>query len=627
MTHDEPLLDSAQEVLRFLDGYFPTYLAQASMRLDKARPVVIAGGGLGLLALLLAREGGFTVYVWEQRAEWRVLAEAWAAENGVERLLRFVPVDALEEVPRDPAVQGVILEPPLVSLFDTPQWWRETRAVLDWAGCAPLLPSALEVRVAMGSLHPQRDFLDVSRMQALAAHYRSVLDADLTPLLETAYTQLHPRLLYQAPAEQHLATPWVSQVMDLSALRATLEVPLATERERAVDRVYVTLALRDPDGATIGSSLFESHQRLELTLPQALRWPVGGQATLRIAVGPHGFEQFILQFAGEVASLRGRGPFPHPQGGAWSTAAPPRDLASWPASAPRFHVADHLAMLEDRPRVDAYLAALRARLGGGERVLDLGTGSGVLTLAALRAGASSVRSVERDDAILEVARRVFAASGVADRVDPVHGLSSGVAASERADLLVSEILGDKALNEGVLEYMADARTRLCRDGAGVVPGRLEVRMVGAQSGQYVGHVMQGIRQHLEGDMQVRAATYADVAPRLLTGSVARFDAARDRVLTEPVLVGDFDLETLAPDAIAFSREATLEVVEGGVLNGFFVWFTAQLAEGVTLTNSPFEERTHWRQMRLHDFPPRTVQRGDRVRVAINYRGELRIRLL
>jgi len=627
LTHDEPLLDSAQEVLRFLDGYFPTYLAQASMRLDKARPVVVAGGGLGLLSLLLAREGGFTVYAWEPRPEWRRLAEAWAAENGVERLLRFVPVEALEDVPRDPAVQSVIFEPPLVSLFDTPQWWRETRAVLDWAGCAPLLPSALEVRVAMGTLHPQRDFLDVSRMQALAAHYSSTLAADLAPLMAAAYTQLHPRLLYQAPSEQHLATPWVSQVLDIPLPQATVEVPLTTDHERAVDRVYVTLALRDPEGAAIDSSLFESHQRLELTLPQTLRWPPAGQATLRISVGPHGFERFTLQFEGEVTALRGRGPFPHPQRGAWSTAAPPRDLASWPATAPRFHVADHLAMLEDRPRVDAYLAALRTRLRGGERVLDLGTGSGVLTLAALRAGASHVRSVERDDAILEVARRVFAASGVADRVEISHGLSSGVGSGEPADLLVSEILGDKALNEGVLEYMADARGRLCREGAGVVPGRLEVHMLGTQSGQYVGNVMQGIRQHLEGDMQIRAGTYASVAPRLLTGSVTRFDAGRDRTLTTPVLVGDFDLETLVPEAISFSRQVTLEVVESGILNGFFIWFTAHLAEGVTLTNSPFEDRTHWRQMRLHDFPPRTVRQGDRVDVAISYRGELHIQLL
>ena len=67
-------------------------------------------------------------------------------------------------------------------------------------------------------------------------------------------------------------------------------------------------------------------------------------------------------------------------------------------------------MLHDERRTGDYLAALAAAVRSDDVVLDIGTGSGVLALAAARAGARRVYAVEASD-IAEVAEKVSGSTG------------------------------------------------------------------------------------------------------------------------------------------------------------------------------------------------------------------------
>jgi ribosomal protein L11 methyltransferase len=63
------------------------------------------------------------------------------------------------------------------------------------------------------------------------------------------------------------------------------------------------------------------------------------------------------------------------------------------------------------------LQMLDQRVAGGERVLDVGCGSGVLSIAALRLGAASAVAVDIDEDAVVVARRNAEINGVAARID------------------------------------------------------------------------------------------------------------------------------------------------------------------------------------------------------------------
>ena len=90
------------------------------------------------------------------------------------------------------------------------------------------------------------------------------------------------------------------------------------------------------------------------------------------------------------------------------------------------------------------LAALDSRLPGGEvtglakTVIDVGTGSGVLAIAAIKLGAGRAVAIDCDPTAASVARENVALNGVADRVWVVVGdLMDPVA--QRAEVIIANI--------------------------------------------------------------------------------------------------------------------------------------------------------------------------------------------
>ncbi len=132
---------------------------------------------------------------------------------------------------------------------------------------------------------------------------------------------------------------------------------------------------------------------------------------------------------------------------------------------------EHARMLHDERRTGDYLAAFMAAVRPSDVVLDIGTGSGVLAIAAARAGARHVYAVEASD-IADVAERVFARNGVRDRVTLIRGWSRQIELPEPADLLVAELIGNEPLEEEILETTLDARRRLLAPGARLIPNAL-----------------------------------------------------------------------------------------------------------------------------------------------------------
>jgi ribosomal protein L11 methyltransferase len=87
------------------------------------------------------------------------------------------------------------------------------------------------------------------------------------------------------------------------------------------------------------------------------------------------------------------------------------------------------------------LALLERRLRPGDRVLDLGSGSGILAIAALKLGASRAVGIEGDVEANAVARRNAERNGVADRVELLDGDAGDLAPLlGPADLLLSNII-------------------------------------------------------------------------------------------------------------------------------------------------------------------------------------------
>ena len=124
------------------------------------------------------------------------------------------------------------------------------------------------------------------------------------------------------------------------------------------------------------------------------------------------------------------------------------------------------------------LTALERYIHGGERVLDLGCGSGILSIAALRLGAASATAVDIDDKCLTVAYENAALNGIGK--DTYTVLVGDVFSDEafRArvgggyDILAANIVADviKALAPMARSFLKPSGLFLC---SGIIDDRAE----------------------------------------------------------------------------------------------------------------------------------------------------------
>ncbi len=119
----------------------------------------------------------------------------------------------------------------------------------------------------------------------------------------------------------------------------------------------------------------------------------------------------------------------------------------------------HIRMLDDRSRTASFLRAIRRMVRPGDVVVDIGTGTGILAVAAAQAGARHVYAIEQSG-IGESATALFAANGLADRITLVPGWSTEIDLPEQGDVLVSEMIGNEPLGERILPVTRDAVKRL-----------------------------------------------------------------------------------------------------------------------------------------------------------------------
>lgn len=288
-----------------------------------------------------------------------------------------------------------------------------------------------------------------------------------------------------------------------------------------------------------------------------------------------------------------------------------------PATGAFASVLRHAWMIGDHARVDAYREAL-ARAAPGRRVLDLGTGSGLLAVLAARAGAHQVVAVE-EAAIALVAQQVFAAADAP--IQLVRRSSLDVTLDERVDVVVHELLGSDPLAEGLLASISDARRRLLVPGGALIPYRIEILCAGVDAGPTA-----------RDRAAARAAVTMDAAFAPLAAAVEALpsrafvetlgDVAFE-VLTEPVCLHDLDLRTVDEDACAATVTAELRATRAGRVNAIALWFRAHLDDQVALTNAPDAPLTHWGHRVTSVSAARDVRPGDRIAIAAHREVDLK----
>jgi type I protein arginine methyltransferase len=251
----------------------------------------------------------------------------------------------------------------------------------------------------------------------------------------------------------------------------------------------------------------------------------------------------------------------------------------------------HDDMLADGVRVDTYFEAINKHVHEGDEVIDLGTGTGLLSCFAARAGAKLVHAVEYGP-IIEAAQDVAKENGITNIA--FHRVSSReFSLPHRVDVIVHEQLGSALFNEHVVANVVDLRDRLLKEGGLILPYRLRLFVVPVQAdeGPYAPFAWE---QTLHGLTFRALQPYSEEHPEGYLYRVYK-PLPLDAFLAEPRSVVDVDLLTAAPADLPAKIRYSETVNRQGVLHGFCVFFEAHFDEELSITTSPVDpaRAVHW----------------------------------
>jgi predicted RNA methylase len=137
------------------------------------------------------------------------------------------------------------------------------------------------------------------------------------------------------------------------------------------------------------------------------------------------------------------------------------------------HHGIHEEMLKDEVRTRTYQMAIlnNRHLFEGKVVLDVGCGTGILSMFAVQAGASHVYAVDCSS-IIHRASMIVRDNGMSDRITLMQGkMEDIVLPVPHVDVIVSEWMGYFLLYESMLNTVLFARDRWLRPGGVVFPDK------------------------------------------------------------------------------------------------------------------------------------------------------------
>ncbi|XP_054804550.1 probable histone-arginine methyltransferase 1.3 isoform X2 [Prosopis cineraria] len=275
-------------------------------------------------------------------------------------------------------------------------------------------------------------------------------------------------------------------------------------------------------------------------------------------------------------------------------------------------------MLQDYVRTGTYYAAVIENRADfmGRVVVDVGAGSGILSLFAAQAGAKHVYAVEASE-MAEYARKLIAGNPMlGQRITVIKGKVEDVELPEKADILISEPMGTLLVNERMLESYVIARDRFLTPEGKMFPtvGRI--------------HMAPFTDEYLFIEIANKALFWqqqnyygVDLTPLYGTAFQGYFsqpvvDAFDPRLLIAPPMFHVTDFTKIKEEEL-YEIDIPLKFIAsvGARVHGLACWFDV-LFNGSTvqrwLTTAPGSPTTHWYQLRCVLSQPIYVMAGQEI---------------
>ncbi|XP_068961588.1 protein arginine N-methyltransferase 9 isoform X2 [Petaurus breviceps papuanus] len=282
----------------------------------------------------------------------------------------------------------------------------------------------------------------------------------------------------------------------------------------------------------------------------------------------------------------------------------------------------HFIMLNDIKRNMTYHSAIQkvVRLGC-KTVLDIGAGTGILSMFAKNAGAHCVYACELSKTMYELSRDIVAANKMETGIKLLHMKSLDIDVPkhipERVSLVVTETVDAGLFGEGIVESLIHAWEHLLlqpkpkgKDGnfeeyGQVIPAGAIVFGMAVQCTEIRRHHRLGVQDvagvHLPASVKFQSPAFSSVDSEetvepYTTEKMSRVPGGYLPLTQsfETMTVDFNNLQELKSLATKKPHQISVPVIQEGVLDAIIVWFVLQLDDEHSLSTSPHEE-TCWEQ--------------------------------
>lgn len=272
------------------------------------------------------------------------------------------------------------------------------------------------------------------------------------------------------------------------------------------------------------------------------------------------------------------------------------------------HFGIHEEMLKDEVRTISYRDAMyhNKDLFKDKIVLDVGCGSGILSMFAARAGAKHVIGVDRSN-IIDLARKVVEINGLSDKITLVQGKMEEVSLPyDKVDIIVSEWMGYFLLYESMLDTVLYARDHYLAEGGLIFPDKCTMYMASIEDADYK-HDKIGYWRNVYG-FDFTPFESVSLAEPLV--DIVEMKA----LVSDPCMFHKIDLYTVKVEDLTFSAPFDLVTTRPDMVHGFVVWFDIEFSHGKRaskFSTGPHAWYTHWKQTVFYTHEdPIAVQKGD-----------------
>ncbi|KAF2366962.1 S-adenosyl-L-methionine-dependent methyltransferase [Trinorchestia longiramus] len=267
----------------------------------------------------------------------------------------------------------------------------------------------------------------------------------------------------------------------------------------------------------------------------------------------------------------------------------------------------HRVMVGDVPRTTAYQNAIKLNkhLFEGKTVMDVGAGSGILSLFAAAAGASRVYAVEAS-ATAKLIEQVAAQNGFSKVITVLNARVEDVSlpTDVRINVMVSEWMGFYLFHESMLNSVLIARDRFLADDGVMFPSEARLFACPCSLQNLYDEKIKFWYNVYGFDMSAVALSVLDAKSK----KPEVCEVKPEQLLAQPVCIKTINLRWMDAEEITnFSDNFFVSITRDGPYHGLCLWFECdfdgveygangdQVGELVTLSTSPSAQPTHWKQ--------------------------------